>query len=174
MNIGTFPWKFSGNTTSTGVRIFTNAKGARLLESLLPASARVEPATPAPTVARQAVKADPLQTHPLWPEWAALSPSVKAACRNDFRVFLVVRDSGTLPSLITQIGKDIEVDAASEDRERARQDYEQHLSAARDPNQTEAIMAHRGESQLNFQNQIEIARESARYVRPERERGVSA
>lgn len=103
-----------------------------------------------------------LQAHPSWPEWAALSPSVKAACRSDFRVFLAVREAGQLPSLVAQIGKDIERAAASEDRERDRQDLEQHLAAARDPNQIEAIMAHRDKDKLDFQNQLAAASESAK------------
>lgn len=115
-----------------------------------------------------------LQAHPFWPEWAALSPSVKAACRSDFRVFLAVREAGKLPGLVAQIGKDIERAVASEDRERARQDFEQHLAAGRDPNQVEAIMAHRDKDKLDFQNQLAAASEIAKKSRRDRERGVTA
>ena len=174
MNMSTIPWRFSGDTTPTGERIFTKGKGTRILESLLSASDRVALTLPDAQRPAPALKADSLEAHPFWPEWAALSPSVKAACRSDFRVFLVVREKGMLSSLVARIGKDIERAAASEDRERDRQDLEQHLAAARDPNQFEAIMAHRDKDKLDFQKQLAAAAESARQHRRDRERGVTA
>lgn len=86
---------------------------------------------------------DPYSTHPSYAEWRSLSVPVKEALRNDFRVFLDLKQRGRLDAVVNAVHEQLARDAeraAADERKRAE---ERAIEAAASSPEFQQLLARR-------------------------------